>query len=65
MIVVGAARALCLNAPAATPPTSSWTTYGNGLARAGDAAGPAPTTLTRDLVLPLDGRIVGQPSAPA
>jgi hypothetical protein len=60
MVVAGAALALCLNASAATPSPGSWTTHGDGPTRAGDAAGPAPTTLSRDFVLPLDGRIVGQ-----
>ena len=60
LVVVGAALVLCLNASAAAPTDTSWTTYGDGLARAGDAAGATPTDLTRDFVLPLDGRIVGQ-----
>jgi hypothetical protein len=58
MVAVCAALVLCLNSAAAAPPTS-WTTYGNGPSRAG-AAAAAPATLTRDFVLPLDGRIVGQ-----
>ena len=61
MVVLGAALALCLNASAAAPPdANSWTTYGNGLDRDGDASAAAPTVLARDFVLPLDGRIVGQ-----
>jgi len=56
-LVLGALLALCVPASAATP--ADWTTYGNGTARAGDAAA-APQTLSRDFVLPLAGRIVGQ-----
>jgi hypothetical protein len=58
--VVAAGLVLCLNASAAEPPASSWTTYGDDVARAGDAAGSVSTSPTRDFVLPLDGRIVGQ-----
>jgi hypothetical protein len=58
MVVVCAALLLCLDASAA-PPAASWTTYGNGPTRTGDGAA-TPTTLSRDFVLPLDGRIVGQ-----
>jgi hypothetical protein len=57
-VVVCAALVCCLNA-AAAPPATSWTTYGNGPARTGAAATAAPS-LTRDFVLPLDGRVVGQ-----
>jgi hypothetical protein len=57
--VVAAGLVLCLNASAAEPPASSWTTYGDDVARAGDAAGSVSTSPTRDFVLPLDGRIVG------
>ena len=59
MVVVCAALVVCLNAAAAAP-TASWTTYGNGPARAGDASSATPQALSRDFVLPLDGRIVGQ-----
>jgi outer membrane protein assembly factor BamB len=59
MVVVCAALVVCLNAAAAAPP-ASWTTYGNGSTRAGDASSAAPPTLARDFVLPLEGRIVGQ-----
>jgi len=56
-LVLGAVLALCLPAAAATP--TDWTTFGDGAARAGDAAA-VPPGLSRDFALPLDGRIVGQ-----
>jgi hypothetical protein len=54
-----AALTLSLSASAAAP-EPGWTTYGDGTARAGDAPDAAPTSLTRDFVLPVDGRVVGQ-----
>src|SRR5205814_10338981 len=50
VMVVCAALALCLDASAAAP-DAGWTTYGDGPTRAGVTAA-APTTLSRDFVVP-------------
>ena len=58
-IAVAAAALACAAAAPADDAAGSWTTYGDGAARLGDAPA-APTSLERSFVLPLPGRITGQ-----
>lgn len=60
--LVAAVLALATGAKAivrAAPVAASWTTFGNTAQRTGGTV-PAPTSLQRSFVLPVDGRITGQ-----